>query len=97
MSRSQMLLAEAVLQSGTPVVLALFGNPYAAMDLPVPDALLIAYDPSRRSATAAVGVMMGRKPATGRLPVSIPGRYAMGSGFAMNAEIPSSQSSGEYH
>lgn len=75
-----MHLAEAVIESGTPVVIALFGNPYAAMDLPVPDALLIAYDPSRRSATAAVGVMMGRKPATGRLPVSIPGRYALGSG-----------------
>ncbi len=97
MSRSQMLLAEAVIESGTPVVLALFGNPYAVMNLPESDALLLAYDPSRRSATATVNVLMGRRPATGRLPVSIPGRYAMGSGFAMNAEIPSSQSSGEYH
>jgi len=82
LSGSQMQLARAVIESGTPVVLALFGNPYAAMDLPEPDALLIAYDPSRRSATAAVGVMMGRKPATGRLPVSIPGRYVMGDGLA---------------
>ena len=79
LSGSQMQLAEAVIESGTPVVLALFGNPYAAMDLPEPDALLIAYDPSRRSATAAVGVMMGSKPAMGRLPVSIPGRYVLGS------------------
>jgi beta-N-acetylhexosaminidase len=74
-----MELARAVIESGTPVVLAVFGNPYAAMDLPEPDALLIAYDPTRRSATAAVNVMMGRKPATGRLPVSIPGRYVLGS------------------
>ena len=44
LSRSQMQLARAVIESGTPVVLALFGNPYAAMDLPEPDALLLAYD-----------------------------------------------------
>ena len=80
LSRSQMQLAEAVIESGTPVVLTLFGNPYAAMDLPESDALLLAYDPSRRSASAAVDVLMGRKPALGRLPVSIPGRYALGSG-----------------
>ena len=85
-----MQLAEAVIESGTPVVLALFGNTYAAMDLPVPDALLVAYDPSRRSATAAVGVMMGRHPATGRLPVSIPWRYAMGSGLAARLDAVTS-------
>ena len=98
LSRSQMQLAQAVIESGTPVVLALFGNPYAAMDLPEPDALLLAYDPSRRSATAALGVMMGRRPATGRLPVSIPGRYAMGSGavVGMGTETSSSYLSGEY-
>ena len=82
LSRNQMDLARSVIESGTPVVLALFGNPYAAMDLPETDALLVAYDPSRRSASAAVNVMMGRRSAIGRLPVSIPGRYAMGSGIA---------------
>lgn len=85
LSSSQRALARAVIESGTPVVLALFGNPYTALDLPEPNALLVAYDPSRRSASAAANVLMGRRSATGRLPVSIPGRYAIGSGASANS------------
>lgn len=96
LGRSQIQLARAVIQSGTPVVLVIFGNPYATMNLPEPDALVVAYDPSRRSATAAVDVLMDRKPASGRLPVSIPGRYAIGSGFVgRNGTVSSTEAPSE--
>lgn len=76
LSRSQMRVAEAVFDTNRPVVLAIFGSPYAAADLPESNVVLFAYDSSRRSASAAARVLMGRAEATGQLPVTIPGRYS---------------------
>ena len=67
----QRALVEALVATGTPVVLAVLGNPYAAARVPETQALVVAYDPAPRSATALADVLRGRRRATGTLPVTL--------------------------
>jgi len=66
-----------------PVVLTLFGNPYALGRLQGTDlcrALCVAYEDNALSQVAAAQVLAGALPAQGRLPVSS-GVFAAGSGL----------------
>ncbi|ROS62297.1 beta-glucosidase [Frigoribacterium sp. PhB160] len=70
-------LVEAVVASGTPVVLVvLSGRPYAiawAVEGPrAPAAVLQAFFPGEEGAPALAGVLSGRVAPSGRLPVSLP-------------------------
>ena len=70
----QRRLVEAVLDTGTPVVLVLLtGRPYAvgwALDRCA--AVVQAFFPGEEGAAAVVGVLSGRVNPSGRLPVSLP-------------------------
>jgi beta-N-acetylhexosaminidase len=66
--------------SGTKVVLVSFLNPYLAQGLPRTDAHLIAWSPFTMSQRGAARAMLGRAPITGRLPITIPGVGAFGTG-----------------
>ena len=70
----QRRLVEAVLDTGTPVVLVLLtGRPYAigwALDRCA--AVVQAFFPGEEGATAIAGVLSGRVNPSGRLPVSLP-------------------------
>ena len=59
--------------TGTPVVLVVLGNPYAAALVPDAAGVVMAYDETARTASAVAGVLAGRARATGRLPVEVPG------------------------
>lgn len=70
-------LVEAVVATGTPVVMVLVtGRPYAigwALDGPDrPAAVLQAFFPGEEGATALAGILSGRVAPSGRLPVSLP-------------------------
>ncbi|PPF54158.1 glycosyl hydrolase [Rathayibacter sp. AY1C2] len=70
-------LVEAVVATGTPVVLVLLtGRPYAvgwALDRPsAPAAVLQAFFPGEEGAGAIAGVVSGRVDPSGHLPVSLP-------------------------
>lgn len=70
-------LVEAVVATGTPVVMVLItGRPYAlgwALDGPArPAAVLQAFFPGEEGGAALAGVLSGRVPPSGRLPVSLP-------------------------
>ncbi|MEO0558129.1 MAG: glycoside hydrolase family 3 N-terminal domain-containing protein [Bacteroidota bacterium] len=73
LTASQRRFAQSLLDAGTPVVVAVIGNPYAATDLAAASGLVMAYDETARTATAVANVLTGRQPARGRLPVNVPG------------------------
>jgi len=74
----QRQLVEAVLATGTPVVMLLLtGRPYAVSwaldgDGVKPGAVLQAFFPGEEGGTALAGVLTGRVNPSGRLPVSLP-------------------------
>ncbi len=78
----QFAALDAILSSGTPAVVVLFGNPYAALELNISPGLIVAYDGIPVTASAVANVLLGRAPAPGRLPVVLPGRYARGRSLA---------------
>lgn len=71
-------LVEAVVATGTPVVMVLLtGRPYALAwaldgDQPRPGAVLQAFFPGEEGGTALASVMLGRTAPSGRLPVTLP-------------------------
>jgi len=71
-------LVEAVIASGTPVVLVLLtGRPYAiGWALDACAAVVQAFFPGEEGASAIAGVLSGRVNPSGRLPVSLPGSAA---------------------
>lgn len=66
---------------GKPVVLVSFGNPYIVRAFPNVSAYVCAYSDFEVSVESAVEVLFGETPVRGKLPVSIPGLYAYGSGL----------------
>ncbi|MCF4123640.1 glycoside hydrolase family 3 C-terminal domain-containing protein [Antribacter sp. KLBMP9083] len=74
----QRQLVEAVLATGTPVVMVLLtGRPYAIGwaldgDAAKPGAVVQAFFPGEEGGTAVAGVLTGRVNPSGRLPVSLP-------------------------
>ncbi len=71
---AQQQLLDAVLDSGTPVVLVLLsGRPYALGSAPERAAAIVqTFFPGEEGAAAIAGVLSGRVSPSGRLPVSIP-------------------------
>ncbi len=73
LAAAQQRAVDAIRASGTPVVLVVLGNPYAARLVPDAAGVVLAYDETVRTASAVAAVLMGRQRATGRVPVGIPG------------------------
>ena len=67
--------------AGTKVVLVSFLNPYLALGLPMTDAHLIAWSPWTLSQHAAARALLGKRPITGHLPITLPGIAAYGTGL----------------
>jgi len=61
-----------------PVIVVGFRDPFECSQLPEADAYLAAYGYRRASAEAVAKVLLGEHPPKGRLPVSVPGRFAVG-------------------
>lgn len=74
-------LARATNTSGKPMVTTFFGNPYVAMFLTDLPAALLTYDFYDGAEAAAVRALVGEAPITGKLPISMPGAYAVGTGI----------------
>ena len=70
---AQRRAVEAVQATGTPVVVVVLGNPYAAALVPDAAGVVVAYDQTLRTASAVADVLAGRRRAAGRLPVDVPG------------------------
>ncbi|HVX22442.1 MAG TPA: glycoside hydrolase family 3 N-terminal domain-containing protein [Acidimicrobiales bacterium] len=67
----QVTLVDALLATGTPVVVAALGTPYDIAYFPDAPTFVAAYDLQPVSADALVSVIFGDAPAVGRLPVTV--------------------------
>ncbi|MGE0454359.1 MAG: glycoside hydrolase family 3 N-terminal domain-containing protein [Vicinamibacteria bacterium] len=66
---------------GKPLVVVSYGSPYLLRQFPEVPAYVCAYGGAESSQHAAMEVLFGEAPATGRLPVTIPGSYPRGHGL----------------
>ena len=73
-------LINGLRSAGTKVVLVSFLNPYLALGLPITDAHLIAWSPWTLSQHAAAFALLGKRPISGQLPITLPGIAAYGTG-----------------
>lgn len=71
------------LPSQTPKALLTFGNPYAVGDLPDADVQLLAWDGSDHQLKNTAPALFGASAIGGRLPIDIPGAYAMNEGLSL--------------
>jgi beta-N-acetylhexosaminidase len=80
---NQALLAQVreAVATGRPTALVVMGNPYVVSDLPETAACLCTYSECPDSVEAAVMALYGEMKTTGKLPVTIAGQYAYGSGL----------------
>lgn len=76
-----------VLHLRKPVVVISFGNPYLVCDFHNVSAYMCAYGDTDVSVDAAVEALFGEIPIRGKLPVSIPNLYPVGSGIRYQKTI----------
>ena len=81
---SQRELARAVLAANPRAVLVSLSSPYLLRDLPEAGACVLGYNYGAFTMEALADVLMGRRPASGRLPVSVPGLFPSGHGLDLD-------------
>jgi beta-N-acetylhexosaminidase len=74
-------LIEELSAAGRRVVLVSTGSPYLLAQVPRVPAYLIAWSGADGSERAAAQALLGMSAITGRLPVSLPPLYPLGSGI----------------
>lgn len=74
-------IARAVLQANPRTVVVSLSSPYILRDLPDAGACVLGYNYGAFTLEALADVLMGRRAAPGRLPVSVPGLYERGHGL----------------
>ncbi len=78
LSDPQRELAEAVLAANPRTVLVSLSSPYLLLDLPQAQACVLGYNYTPLTLEAVAEVLLGKRSATGRLPVALPGLYPAG-------------------
>lgn len=73
-------LMDTLVQNNKPVVAVSFGNPYLVTEFPSVDTYVCAYSGSPVVIEATAEVLFAEEPASGKLPVTIPGVYRFGDG-----------------
>lgn len=73
-------LVNTLVAEGRPVLVISLGSPYLMSELRSAPAYLLAWSASQASQVAAAGALLGKAPIRGRLPISIPPRFAAGAG-----------------
>jgi beta-glucosidase-like glycosyl hydrolase/CubicO group peptidase (beta-lactamase class C family) len=80
-------LMDAIVALKKPVIGISTGNPYVAMEFPKLDAYVTTYGSGPVSLEAAAEILFGEQPSSGKLPVTIPGRYNFGDGVETKAIV----------
>jgi beta-N-acetylhexosaminidase len=79
--KSAQEIAKKLAAAPTSLLVISFGNPYLLTAIPDVPSYLVAYCPYPVSQRAAVKALFGERPISGKLPVSLPGLYPIGSGL----------------
>lgn len=66
---------------GIPTIAVVFGTPYALARLPFFSAIVVAYETQDEAQDAAADVILGQLLPKGRLPVSVPPHFTLGTGL----------------
>ena len=69
------------------IILASLGTPYLLQDFPKVSTYLCAYNGSYLMQNALANALLGSKDISGRLPISIPGLYEIGSGMFKEMKV----------
>src|SRR5439155_550755 len=74
-----------LLKRKAPLIGISFGNPYLLLSVPKLQTYLVAYGDMPSLQEAAAEALAGKIEITGRLPISLPGLYARGTGIQLKA------------
>jgi beta-N-acetylhexosaminidase len=78
-------LLSKLIATRKPLLAISFGNPYLLMNFPGLRTYLVAYGDMPSLQQAAARAILGRLDITGKLPISLPGLYARGTGVQVPA------------
>ncbi|HYN84923.1 MAG TPA: glycoside hydrolase family 3 N-terminal domain-containing protein [Pyrinomonadaceae bacterium] len=78
----------------TPTVGVSFGNPYLLQSFPTLQTYVVAYGDMPSLQRAAARALTGQADVTGRLPISLPGLYARGTGIQLKAATQGNAATG---
>jgi beta-N-acetylhexosaminidase len=76
---------EGMARDGRPLVVVSFGSPYLVSGFPSVPAYVLAWGSCAVCQRAAADALLGAAPITGRLPVSLPPSFAVGTGIRRDA------------
>jgi uncharacterized protein YbbC (DUF1343 family)/beta-glucosidase-like glycosyl hydrolase len=82
-SESVRRLLQRLAATGTPVIVASFGDPYMLRDLPEATVFLCTFGTSEGSRRAAAPAIFGEIDVRGRLPVTLSEKYGFGHGIEL--------------
>lgn len=68
-----------------PIITVAFGDPYVIAKLPETDVVMTPYAGHGRAERSVAAALVGDIDITGKLPVTIPGKYAIGEGLDLHA------------
>jgi beta-glucosidase-like glycosyl hydrolase len=71
-------------RSGKPVITIAFGDPYILGKLPETAVMMTPYNGTYLAEQSVARAIIGRIAVSGKLPVTIPGRYVRGAGLALS-------------
>jgi beta-N-acetylhexosaminidase len=84
-------LARSSARRNQPMVTVFFGNPYVPLVLPELPAMIETYDFTDYAEMSAVRAIAGEIPITGKLPIALPGMFAVGHGLTRPAAATSAK------
>ena len=81
LTRDEMAFIRSLVAMNKPLVFVDYGSPFVLTHLPELPSYIVTYDTTPLAELAAVRAMTGEIPFQGKLPVNLPGLYAIGHGL----------------
>jgi len=81
LTRDEMALIRSLVAMNKPLVFVDYGSPFVLTHLPELPSYIVTYDTTPLAEMAAVRAITGEIPFQGKLPVNLPGLYAIGHGL----------------